>query len=162
MTSEKAAEFCFGTIGTPLWDVGSAYEDFQGLEFVKRELVKFQWVQNHFRWIVWKLACLVRTFPKLLSSFTPNEVLRQLLVRYTTEFDQCKRSAIKKIIERDDIPSKPIILVVAKIFSTDEIEVSDGWYSIRAHLDSLLSCLVKERKIKEGVKIICVGASVFN
>jgi breast cancer 2 susceptibility protein len=106
------------------------------------------------------MASLVRAFPKLLRSFTPNEVLRQLLARYTAECDGCRRSALRKIIERDDIPSRPTVLIVGRVFSSCEVEVSDGWYSMKALLDPPLSSLVKDGKIREGVKIISVGATV--
>jgi hypothetical protein len=161
LNSVSAEAFCFGTVGSIPWDVGSAYEDLQGLTMVKRELVTFRWVQNHYRWIIWKSACLVRSFPKLLHSFTPNEVLRQLLDRYVAEYDRCKRSALRKIIERDDVPTRPIILIVSRIFSHTEIEISDGWYSMKAQLDTPLASLVKNGKLKEGVKIISVGATVL-
>lgn len=160
LNSNEASNFCFSSIGFNPWDVASAYEDLQGLDGVKKGSVSFQWVQNHYRWIVWKSGCLCRAFPKLIASFTPGEVLCQLLTRYTNEVIKCRRSAVKKIVERDDIPSRPLVLLVAQVISSNEIEVSDGWYSMKATLDPAMSDLVQRGRLREGVKIVTIGATL--
>jgi hypothetical protein len=161
LNSESSTEFCFSQIDLQPWDVGSAYEDLQCVNGVKKELLSFDWVKNHYRWIVWKLASLARRFPKQrLPSFAPDQVLRQLYCRYKAEMVDCKRSALKKIAERDDVPGKPLILLIAKVFGDSECEVSDGWYSMKATLDAPLSALIKKRRLREGFKIITSGATL--
>ncbi len=44
--------------------------------------VSDKWFENHFRWIVWKLAKLEQKFPKKFggSALTPDEVMHQMKV----------------------------------------------------------------------------------
>lgn len=47
--------------------------------------VGIQWVQNHWKMILWKLASIVRTNPQLFSEkWNYREVVRQLKYRYVT------------------------------------------------------------------------------
>lgn len=65
----------------------------KGPEDVMRELhneglthVGRDWVQNHWRMILWKLACIVRMDPRLFSEkWSCREVVRQLKYRYASE-----------------------------------------------------------------------------
>ena len=46
-------------------------------------LATMGWVTNHYRWIVWKLASMVRRFPDLLEThWNASKVKDQLLYRY--------------------------------------------------------------------------------
>ncbi|XP_058275459.1 breast cancer type 2 susceptibility protein isoform X2 [Hirundo rustica] len=71
---------------------------------VDPNLITEAWVYNHYRWIVWKLAAMEVSFPHEFANrcLTPEMVLLQLKYRYDLEVDKSKRSAIKKIMERDD------------------------------------------------------------
>ncbi|OXB58071.1 hypothetical protein ASZ78_008411 [Callipepla squamata] len=71
---------------------------------VDPKLITEAWVYNHYRWIVWKLAAMEVSFPHKFANrcLTPETVLLQLKYRYDLEVDKSKRSAIKKITERDD------------------------------------------------------------
>ncbi|GFO09535.1 breast cancer type 2 susceptibility-like protein [Plakobranchus ocellatus] len=95
---------------------------------------------------------------------TPDLVMLQLKYRYDREVDACHRSAIKKIVERDDTPGKRLVLCVASIDKQENtqviLEVTDGWYSIRAQIDSALSGLVSANKIRPGIKIVTSGAEL--
>ena len=70
------------------------------------------------------------------------------------------RSALRKIYEKDDVPSKCLILVVADIKQMDKssiyLELSDGWYSIGCKVDESFS------KCKIGDKLITFGAELMN
>ena len=45
-------------------------------------LIDEHWVRNHYRWIVWKIASMVRSFPhEFLSWWSPKKVLNQLQYR---------------------------------------------------------------------------------
>lgn len=65
-------------------------------------LVSSEWIRNHYRWIVWKLASMEQRMPALFarSCLTPKNVLEQLKYRYDREIDNCQRSALKRIIEQ--------------------------------------------------------------
>ncbi|NXC62983.1 BRCA2 protein, partial [Aleadryas rufinucha] len=148
---------------------------------VDPNLVTEAWVYNHYRWIVWKLAAMEVSFPHEFANrcLTPEMVLLQLKYRYDLEVDKSKRSAIKKIMERDDAAGKTLVLCISKIISLNTvvsptsgnknmeskkgaaiIEVTDGWYGIRALLDPPLKALLDRRRLTVGQKIIVHGAEL--
>uniref|UniRef100_A0A8C3UN34 BRCA2 DNA repair associated n=2 Tax=Catharus ustulatus TaxID=91951 RepID=A0A8C3UN34_CATUS len=148
---------------------------------VDPNLVTEAWVYNHYRWIVWKLAAMEVSFPHEFANrcLTPEMVLLQLKYRYDLEVDKSKRSAIKKIMERDDAAGKTLVLCISKIISLNTavspsssnknmeskkaaalIEVTDGWYGIRALLDPPLKAFLDSRRLTVGQKIIVHGAEL--
>ena len=126
--------------------------------------VNLAWTVNHYRWIIWKFASLIRTFPDSYSpeNLSPSWVLSQLLYRYEREIHQCHRSALKKIIERDDAAGKYLCLMVSGIDKEKKcLELSDGWYSIwTLALDGSLWNLIENSRITEGVKMEISGATL--
>ncbi|KAK0041755.1 breast cancer type 2 susceptibility protein isoform X1 [Biomphalaria pfeifferi] len=139
---------------------------FLTLDSVDASLVDDNWIGNHYRWIVWKLAAYEVNFSQHLAgrSLTPDNVMLQLKYRYDREVDACERSALKKILERDDTASKRMVLCVASIICTSDgqycVELSDGWYSVRGQLDQRLTDLISRKKIITGDKIITSGAEL--
>ncbi|NXI31784.1 BRCA2 protein, partial [Sterrhoptilus dennistouni] len=148
---------------------------------VDPNLITEAWVYNHYRWIVWKLAAMEVSFPHEFANrcLTPEMVLLQLKYRYDLEVDKSKRSAIKKIMERDDAAGKTLVLCISKIISLSTvvspsssnknveskkaaalIEVTDGWYGIRALLDPPLKAFLDTRRLTVGQKIIVHGAEL--
>ncbi|XP_041343270.1 breast cancer type 2 susceptibility protein [Pyrgilauda ruficollis] len=148
---------------------------------VDPNLITEAWVYNHYRWIVWKLAAMEVSFPHEFANrcLTPEMVLLQLKYRYDLEVDKSKRSAIKKITERDDAAGKTLVLCISKIISLNTvvspsssnknmeskkaaalIEVTDGWYGIRALLDPPLKAFLDRRRLTIGQKIIVHGAEL--
>ncbi|NXN45403.1 BRCA2 protein, partial [Rhinoptilus africanus] len=148
---------------------------------VDPKLITEAWVYNHYRWIVWKLAAMEVSFPHEFANrcLTPETVLLQLKYRYDLEVDNSKRSAIKKITERDDAAGKTLVLCISKIISLNTIvspssssnnvesekaaaiiEVTDGWYGIRALLDPPLKAFLHRRRLTVGQKIIVHGAEL--
>ncbi|NWR60112.1 BRCA2 protein, partial [Bucorvus abyssinicus] len=148
---------------------------------VDPKLITEAWVYNHYRWIVWKLAAMEVSFPHEFANrcLTPETVLLQLKYRYDLEVDKSKRSAIKKITEGDDAAGKTLVLCISKIISLNTvvspsssnknveskkaaaiIEVTDGWYGIRALLDPPLKAFLHRRRLTVGQKIIVHGAEL--
>ncbi|XP_018620247.2 breast cancer type 2 susceptibility protein isoform X1 [Scleropages formosus] len=155
---------------------------------VDPKLISESWVYNHYRWVVWKQASMEKSFPEQLGSrcLTPEQVLLQLKYRYDVEVDQSRRSALRKIMERDDTPAKTLVLCVCGIASNDStlnlpaqsenktikdvdtknylptgvIWVTDGWYAIRALLDAPLTTMVRKGRLAAGVKIVTHGAEL--
>ncbi|NXU08275.1 BRCA2 protein, partial [Pardalotus punctatus] len=148
---------------------------------VDPNLITEAWVYNHYRWIIWKLAAMEVSFPHEFANrcLTPETVLLQLKYRYDLEVDKSKRSAIKKIMERDDAAGKTLVLCISKIISLNTIvspsssnksmeskkaaaiiEVTDGWYGIRALLDPPLKAFLDRRRLTVGQKIIVHGAEL--
>ena len=50
------------------------------------KLLSQEWVYNHYRWVVWKLASMERSFPATMASLwlNPEQILLQLKYRYAT------------------------------------------------------------------------------
>ncbi|KAJ1077259.1 hypothetical protein K5549_005429 [Capra hircus] len=149
---------------------------------VDPRLISRVWVYNHYRWIIWKLAAMEFAFPKEFANrcLNPERVLLQLKYRYDVEIDRSKRSAIKKIMERDDTAAKTLVLCVSEIISLSTdisepssnktssvdatkvaiVQLTDGWYAIKAQVDPPLSALLKNGRLTVGQKIIIHGAEL--
>ncbi|XP_037655753.1 breast cancer type 2 susceptibility protein isoform X2 [Choloepus didactylus] len=149
---------------------------------VDPKLISRSWVYNHYRWIIWKLAAMEFAFPKEFANrcLSPERVLLQLKYRYDMEIDRSRRSAIKKIMERDDTAAKTLVLCVSEIISLStnisetssskassvdtqkvaNVELTDGWYAVRAQLDPPLMALIKNGRLAVGQKIIVHGAEL--
>uniref|UniRef100_A0A8C2F3Y6 BRCA2 DNA repair associated n=1 Tax=Cyprinus carpio TaxID=7962 RepID=A0A8C2F3Y6_CYPCA len=149
---------------------------------VDPKLISDAWVFNHYRWIVWKRASMERTFPDLMGSLclTPEQVLLQLKFRYDVEVDHTQRSALRRIMERDDTPAKTLVLCVCGVAQTCQnpekpvkddktpnakmescvVWLTDGWYSIKALLDPPLSAMLNKGRLRIGDKIVSSGAEL--
>ena len=142
-------------------DLEAITHAFRNSPGVNGSKVTEDWVKNHYRWIIWKLASLERRFPNRCAGLLhPNTALLQLRYRYDKEINGQSRSALRKIYEKDDIPSKCLVLVVADMKKLDDgfiyLELSDGWYSIGCKVDQVFSKLVI------GTKLVTFGAELTN
>ncbi|XP_062543691.1 uncharacterized protein LOC134211095 isoform X2 [Armigeres subalbatus] len=126
------------------------------------------WIENSWVWILMKLTSMQRRFPDIFQSLTtPGNVFNQLMYRYHFEIDNAKRSVIRKMLEKDDVSSKRMVLFASRIFRGSdpfevEIELCDGWYPIRTVLDFPLSKAVLDGKIAIGTKLMIQGAELMN
>ncbi|WVR08068.1 hypothetical protein IAU60_005114 [Kwoniella sp. DSM 27419] len=127
-----------------------------------------QWVENHWGQILWKLAGQVLAKPDLFpAKWCWTEVINQLKYRYEREYGKAERSIIKRIQEHDSSPSLPMVLYVSSIHraevdgkQTCSLELSDGWYRIRAQIDENLRRAVIKGKIVVGRKLAIAGAKL--
>eukprot|EP01138_Halocafeteria_seosinensis_P013388 gb/GECG01013674.1/.p1 GENE.gb/GECG01013674.1/~~gb/GECG01013674.1/.p1 ORF type:complete len:1741 (+),score=221.59 gb/GECG01013674.1/:1-5223(+) len=158
------------TESVPLYDPTDALCELTSVSGVSTNFITPSWVANHYRWVVWKLACYERMS---LRRFTPcrltwKNVIQQLQKRYRIEYSEGRRPPLRKIIEGDERAERLIVLVVANITSrrgpTEEsqftMELTDGWYSIEAWPDLLTSYLISYGKIYVGMKLRVSGASL--
>ncbi|XP_051933622.1 uncharacterized protein LOC127608541 [Hippocampus zosterae] len=136
---------------------------------VDPKLLADEWVYNHYRWIVWKLASMERSFPQTMGGrcLTPERVLLQLKYRYDVEVDHSRRPALRKIMEKDDTPAKTLVLCICGVVSQDRVAnpcavvwLTDGWYSVKAQLDEPLSALLRKGRLAAGGKLIIHGAQL--
>ncbi|CAL1541595.1 unnamed protein product, partial [Lymnaea stagnalis] len=145
----------YGCVGTHEF-----FRAFLTLDSVDPSLVDELWLENHYRWIVWKLAAYEVCFPHHFAgrSLTPENVMLQLKYRYDREIDACQRSAIKKCLEGDDTFCKRLVLCVATVVRNGDgqftVELTDGWYPIKAQFDQRLTDLVARKKIVPGYKLM--------
>ncbi|XP_064963631.1 protein BREAST CANCER SUSCEPTIBILITY 2 homolog B-like [Musa acuminata AAA Group] len=79
-----------------------------------------EWVANHYRWIVWKLASFERCYSTQvgIKFLTVCNVLEELKYRYEREVNYGHRSALKKILDGDASPASMMVLCVSAIHST--------------------------------------------
>mmetsp|Transcript_2784 Transcript_2784/g.6079 ORF Transcript_2784/g.6079 Transcript_2784/m.6079 type:complete len:953 (+) Transcript_2784:1048-3906(+) len=138
--------------------------------------LKDSWITNHTRWIVWKLASYERKFSHFLAGkkLTYQNVVRQLQYRYKQEITEGLRSPLRKILNRDIAASRMMVVMVCRTIhrptsateptqgnSLRTLEVSDGWYSVKANLDMVLSEYVDKGLIKPGTKLLVSNAKLI-
>ena len=133
-----------------------------------------EWVDNHWKMILWKLAGIVHAQPSLYDhKWCWAEVIEQLKYRYEREFGSAQRPIVRRIQERDSAASVPMILCVSGVRRPAEVEVdgemvpskpylelTDGWYRINAHVDECLIRPINKGLITVGRKLAISGAKV--
>ncbi|XP_050678222.1 uncharacterized protein LOC126974694 isoform X3 [Leptidea sinapis] len=146
------------------------------LKSVNKKIVPKGWLENHIQLIMWKLFSYEVRFPNCLDKVcSVRNVLDQLKYRYDRELYNVQRPSLRKILEKDDVSSKTLVLCIAEIYvdnkiikgeikENDNIEllVTDGWYCIKACIDKLIAKYVAEGKIRVGTKIVTNGAELLN
>ena len=135
------------------------------------------WVANHYRWVVWKLASMENRFPRTCGGghwLHPARVKEQLVHRWDREYCQGERSCLKKIYEADASSKRFMVLLVAQVHipppsptgdndlaaasQQPGLELTDGWYSVGTKLDAELCRLVRAGRVKAGDKICIQNA----
>ncbi|KAF8585115.1 hypothetical protein K439DRAFT_1344127 [Ramaria rubella] len=134
-----------------------------------------EWVDNHWSLILWKMigmACLEPT--ALEKRWCWDEVIRQLRYRYKRELEKGSRPSLRLITTRDAPSTGPIVFCVSDIFWTDEyvdgegrlvlahpeLEITDGWYRLRANVDEALARATRNKVLRIGRKVACCGAKL--
>ncbi|CAI5740867.1 unnamed protein product [Hyaloperonospora brassicae] len=155
-----------------------------GKHILKKMGATFAWFLNHYRWVVWKLAAMERSFPRLLleTYLTKDQVLRQISYRYQRDVTDAKRSIIKKILNRDASSLSCVVLCIAAVlpYPVDKndlidaecpacfnlaVVLTDGWYSVYAVPDVPLATVLWNLHAKSGIvgtKIAVWNASLQN
>ncbi|XP_061727781.1 breast cancer type 2 susceptibility protein [Cydia pomonella] len=143
---------------------------------VNKKIVPEGWLDNHIKLIIWKLLSYEVKFPNLMkNTCTVKNVLEQLKYRYDRELYQVQRPILRKILEKDEVASKTMVLCVAAIYvdtasvtsvnpasQNVELLLTDGWYCVKACLDRMLVRLVVTGAIVVGSKIAVCGAELLN
>ncbi|THH18249.1 hypothetical protein EW146_g2694 [Bondarzewia mesenterica] len=137
------------------------------------------WVDNHWGLILWKLAGMACLDPAREGEgegkrWCWGEVMRQLRYRYEKELNGGQRPAFRLVTTQDSPAACPMILCVSNIFWSKggigddeepiiphpELEVTDGWYKLRAQVDGPLARAVRKGSICVGRKIAVAGAKL--
>ena len=136
---------------------------------VDASMIEDKWILNHVRWIVWKLASLERQFRRQEhgSSLTFDAVVKRLKARYNREFLKGERSPLRKVLNRDVSSLTMMILCVARVVLSEQetrdslaVELTDGWYSVRASTDIPLRDFVSRGTIKVGSKLLVSNSAL--
>ncbi|RVE51602.1 hypothetical protein evm_003734 [Chilo suppressalis] len=175
---DKLLNFQFIGKRNDLSDIDMSVEDVKNLflSMVNKKLVPEGWLDNHLRLVIWKLISYEMKFPNTLSGVcSVRNLLDQLKYRYDKELYNAERPALRKILEKDDIASKTMVLCVAAIYvdgvsvssitndtANVELLLTDGWYCIKSTIDKMLTKLVYDERITIGCKIITNGAELVN
>lgn len=124
-----------------------------------------EWLQNHYRWVVWKLACQQRCFASVLgtSSFGPAGVVQQLVKRCQSELVQKKRSVLQRIVDTMDVPGVHMVLCVSDLCQQEGLlELTDGWQSVWAKCDAGLARQLRRGRLPVGTKLRIFGAELIS
>jgi hypothetical protein len=134
------------------------------------------WTENHYGWIVWKLAKRLCLFPHYALTdggdwWSREHVMNQLLYRYEREINLGQRPVLRRILEQDDVAVKQMVLMVADIVcltssssscdnNTYRLQLTDGWYQISTCVDSKMNSMISQGRIYIGQKLSITGAQV--
>ncbi|KAH9964099.1 hypothetical protein BC827DRAFT_49058 [Russula dissimulans] len=138
-----------------------------------------EWVDNHWPLILWKLAGTVALDPE--SEIDNNrqrwswaETMRQLQYRYEKELNRGARPALRLVTAQDASARLHMVLCVSDITWSRSgmgddglplvphptLELTDGWYRLRAQVDEVLARAARRGVIRVGRKIAVSGASL--
>ena len=68
---------------------------------------------------------------------------------------------MRRVVERDEAVGRYMVLMVSAVQqSPPSIDLSDGWYAIRAGVDAPLSALIRKGSISVGTKLAICGAEL--
>ncbi|RHN55782.1 putative breast cancer type 2 susceptibility protein [Medicago truncatula] len=182
VTSGNAGEYIFHDGSDDNGIGGEAFIHLLAQHGASLHFASKEWVLNHYKWIVWKLACYERYYPARCAGkfLTVSNVLEELKYRYEREVNHGHRSIIKKVLEGDILPSSMMILCISSIHSNHvmesgtlfqaqtgnksreavKVELTDGWYSINAILDAPLSKQLDAGRLFVGQKLRIWGAEL--
>ncbi|TFY81492.1 hypothetical protein EWM64_g2524 [Hericium alpestre] len=139
-------------------DIYGAEAALEVLKELGCSLATKEWVDNHWRLILWKLAALMCLEPERetrdeTKRWCWGEVIRQLRYRYEKEVNGGSRPPLRLITTHDTPAACPMVLCVSNIIWPElgdgdegltvvphpELEVTDGWYRLRAQIDAPLA-----------------------
>ena len=108
--------------------VTELWEAFRTFPSVDESLISYKWFVNHYRQLVWKLASMEVSYPHTFGGrcLTPDYLMLQLKYRYDREIDQAERSALHKICENDDVPSRRMVLCVSRVYKEASLPDASG------------------------------------
>ncbi|XP_045538534.1 breast cancer type 2 susceptibility protein-like [Papilio machaon] len=145
------------------------------LSLVNRKIIPDGWLDNHLKLIIFKLISYEMEYKCSMQGIcSVKNVLEQLKYRYDKELYSVERPVLRKLLEKDDVSTKTMVLRVLAIYvdgaiaesipdtSNVELLLTDGWYCIKASLDQMLIRLVKDQKIRVGTKLVTNGAELLN
>ncbi|WVQ79198.1 hypothetical protein IAT38_001294 [Cryptococcus sp. DSM 104549] len=151
---------------------GGVFGSHQAFDLVQKDKcfhATDKWVRNHWSQIIWKIAGEIQAKPDFYrTKWCPGEVVSQLKYRYEREFGAAERPIVRRIQEHDSSPSLPMVLVISAIHQDKgeegkpaiHLELTDGWYRIKAQIDECLSRAVVKGRIAVGRKIGVAGAKL--
>lgn len=102
-------------IDSEIWSTDKIVKRFT--DSVNTKIVPEGWIANHLKLIIWKLLSYEVYFPTCMENVcTVKNVLDQLKYRYDRELYNVERPALRKILEKDEVASKLMVLCVAGLY----------------------------------------------
>ncbi|CAN8032512.1 unnamed protein product [Ixodes persulcatus] len=140
------------------------YSAFLGVPGVDSSLISREWFDNHYRWIVWKLASLEQHGPHVFAGRLKVFFLSLVFVFtvLTVNIINCENASGP--LQATDL-QRALAVIESCVDSSEfvqalRVELTDGWYRLRAEFDEPLSKLVSENRIFVGQKLITTGADI--
>ncbi|XP_026483330.2 uncharacterized protein LOC113391552 [Vanessa tameamea] len=161
-------------IDSDIWTTDKIIKKFT--ESVNRKIVPDGWIENHLKLVIWKLLSYEIRFPNCMNNTcTVKNVLHQLKYRYNRELFNVERPALRKVLEKDELASKLMVLKVLGLYvdgvyvdsvtnqmQNIELLLTDGWYCIKTCADRMIDTLISAGKIIVGTKLALYGAELMN
>ncbi|KAF9644663.1 hypothetical protein BDM02DRAFT_3190371 [Thelephora ganbajun] len=171
ITPETAIHYSFYSPSGPLGPTAAL----EALQNAGCTLATEDWVYNHWGLILWKQAGMLCFDPTEARRWSWEETIKQLLHRYERELQGGSRPPFKLIVAGDSPPSSPMVLCVSKVNRMEgqrnpdgtvedvpELELTDGWYKLRAEVDAPLTRAIRRGAIRVGRKIGVVDAKLVS
>ncbi|KAJ9054377.1 hypothetical protein DSO57_1015380 [Entomophthora muscae] len=134
-----------------------------GLKEAKAEFLKQgadeAWISNHYAQIVWKLACLIKSYSACQSRWSALQVRKELSHRLKEEKQMKRSSVIKAIVEQELKPCFYFVAVVSRV-AKEGFFISDGWYEAKCTIDAPLQRALAAQRIFVGQKLGICGAEL--
>lgn len=109
-------------VDSDIWSTDKIVKRFK--DSVNTKIVPEGWIANHLKLIIWKLLSYEVYFPTCMENVcTVRNVLNQLKYRYDRELYNVERPALRKVLEKDEVASKLMVLCVAGLY-VDGVYVS--------------------------------------
>lgn len=137
---------------------------FMSCPSIDPKLLHVDWIAHHLSLIILKLAAMERSFPQKLGygrTLNVENTMLQLKYRYDKEIDRAERSILRKVLEKDDLPTRRMVLYVSRILSDRECELCDGHYAVRTVLDQEMDRIFKTNMVNVGTKLMIFGAELI-
>ena len=131
-------------------------------------LLELRWTAHHFAMVVWRMA--LRDLAGASWGNRPGRgvwlnracILDRLLYRCERELARGHRPALRAVAQGDAAAVRPTVLQVTEVGVPTPgslgVEVTDGWYRMRATGDGHLSRLAALGRLGPGSKILVCGA----
>ena len=124
--------------------------------------VSEDWLMNHHRWLVWKLAYLQRLHAGR-TIFSLRNLISGLVSRFRKEYDARgggRVGVVRRLLQGNCSSELHMVLCISGIdVGQKMVELTDGWYSLWALLDAPLFSQLSRDRLFTGLRLRLWGCT---